>query len=398
MGGVVSQQLSFSLPAKEYTDSGELYGAGSVTTLSCSNGADFPVFYVISRSFSGDKLNMVCYDKTYTVDRKVPVTENSFDEEGYISLSTLMSLICSVCGFEGYSDSTASLKKIEKAHRDNVLDCSCRNVLDDLSAVCGGCWIVSGDTGNTGRPSGILVLAAPDKYTSSTIIPEKHSDVQLGGTHRFSSIALTSGDKTYTAGDEQTPYNSYETDTPYATAQAAGDLYGRLREYVYRGWECEKLLCGSYPAPPALVTFGDKQLTANHCTLNLMASGMYASIGANAVTEDGGEYLNRTTREMRRRYRLGDIMNNVSISKGGGVEFVFKNGNSGKTEKYGFTVNESGTVKFDGVMMDSRYPSKIENIGETSKAIYYGDKKYLLSWEIDSEGNKVNFKTEEADE
>lgn len=292
MSGVVSQQLSFSLPAREYEDAGELYGAGSVTTLTCSNGADFPVFYVISRSFSGDKLNMVCYDKTYTVDREIPVSEADFDKDGYITISALMSKICSVCGFSGYSDTTGMLgSTITKAHKDNVMGSSCRSVLDDLSAACGASWICSGDTGDSGRPSGTLVLAAAENYTSSSLIPDKYSEVFLGGTHRFTSIALTSGDKTYTAGDTAALYNSYEADTPFASAQAAGDLYGRLRSFVYRGWECDKLLCNFYPAPPALVQFGDRQLTANHCTLNLTASGMYASLGGNAVSEDGAQYL-----------------------------------------------------------------------------------------------------------
>lgn len=289
------------------------------------------------------------------------------------------------------------MNEIQKAHKDHVLDCTCRNVLDDISAACGGCWLVSGDAGNNSESDGVLVFAAPDKYSSAVLEPQKYSPVDSGGTHSFSSIVLTSGSSTYTAGSEQTLYNSYEADTPYASAQAAGELYGRLQGYVYRAWECGKMLCSAYPAPLAVIRFGEKELTANHCTLNLTASGMYASLGANAVTEDGAEYLNRTTREMRQRYRLGDVMSNVSLSKSG-VEFVFKNENTGKVKKYGFTVNENGTVKFEGAIMDSSYPNKIEDINSTSKAIYYGDKKYLLTWKTDSWGNKTDINVEEDDQ
>ena len=111
ISGVITPQLSFSVPACDYDDTSELFPTGAQVILTCSNGMDIPRFYVSSRSYSNAKLNFTCYDRSYATDRDI----------GYASISDVMDKIMAICGYNGYSDSTGIIGTvITKAKKDNI--------------------------------------------------------------------------------------------------------------------------------------------------------------------------------------------------------------------------------------------------------------------------------------
>lgn len=397
--GVISVQFSFSVPACEYEDSVAVFPSEAVVILTCSNMLfSVPQFYITSRSHSGGRINFVCCDRTYTVDREILLSEDAFDSDGYISVTELLGHIMSVCGFSGYSDTSGMLGSvITRAHKDNVYERKCRGVLDDLSAACVGFWTVQGDEGTAEMRGTLALIALGGGCYGSMFTAEKYTALQYGGVRKFAKIVVSSGDKSYTSGSAGNVFGVLEIETPYASAAVAGALYDRLKDYTYKAWECDKMLTDIYPAPSSMITFGSRtDMYANHCSLSLTSSGIYASVGRNAVSEDEVGYVNRTTRAIRQRYRLGDIMSNVQISQNG-INYVFQDDVNNKTEKYGFTVSSGGVTEYDGAMLSNVQPSGQFITSSDGKDIVranYGGKLYDYECTENEDGTFILIKNE----
>ncbi|MBQ7782401.1 MAG: hypothetical protein IJ368_00365 [Oscillospiraceae bacterium] len=398
--GVITPQFSFSVPAYEYSDTSGLFPVGAAVRLTCSNGMEIPCFYISERRYSGSKLNFICYDRTYTTERSVIVSDDNFDSDGYIPISSVMEKIIAVCGFSGYSDGSGMIGSIiTKAHKDDIVGQSCRTVLDDLSRACAGCWTVQSDTGD--EVSGILTLIPLGNSSMGAIFTaEKHETVYIGGQRTFSQISVSNGSNIFSAGTTSTAYGLLAIETSYASNEVAAALYNRLHDYSYTAWECGKMLTDIIPVPSSLVTMGaHSNMYINHCNISLVSTGVYATVGRNAVTEDELAYHNRTMRELMQRYRIGDLMGNTKISKNG-LKIVFKDKVNNKTEEYGFTSTESGVTYYDGTIIDKTMPDFIETVSDTIKRIGYGNSVYRLSYEFDENGRKTNisFEKEEKEE
>lgn len=390
VSGVISPQLSFSVPACEYDDTSELFPAGAQVILTCSNNMDVPRFYVSSRSYSGAKLNFVCYDRSYTTDREIAVPDDMYDSDDSIAISSLMEMIMAMCGYIGYSDSSGIIGSvITKAKKSDISGKTCRNILDDLSRACCGVWLLQNDTG-TGDVRGTLTLISVDRGFGSIFTAEKYADVYVGGKKQFDKIVVTNGSESYTAGNSNSSFGTLEIETPYASAALAGALYGRLKDYTYTAWSCDKILTASFlPSPSSLITFGDKtDMYVNSCTVSLTSTGIYSAVGRNAVNEDEMEYHNRTERELIMRYRLGTLMGNTRITSNG-FQLVVKDEVNNKTTDYGFKMDASGVAEFAGAMVSNMIPTGkfIETSdGECFRANYNG-KLYDYSYSEDSDGN-----------
>lgn len=397
---MIGGQLSFALPAAEYPDTAELFPAGALVTVECSNGTEIPNYYVSSRSYSSDRINFTCIDRSYTVDRKFEMPSGKYtdvyDDNGnvvysYALIADVMSSILTVCGYSGYSDISGILTNIvPKINKDKLDGRSCRDILDELTRTCASFAMVQGDTG-TSDMRGILVFipmnaGAASVYTADT---GKYSKVCLGGIKTVNGVEMTDGSKTYSAGSASSPFGILAIDTPFASNAAAGAVYGILKDYKYRAWECEKMLLDSFiPLPSSIITFPEGELYVNHCTVSLTSSGIYASMGRNAVSEDEIGYLNSTERAINQRYRLGDVKKNTVIDDDG-IQLVFENKN-GDFEKYGFTTYVKGVAQYAGAIMDGVMPDSIKYISDTITQFTYGNIVYTLTYDWDEKGNKTN--------
>lgn len=319
------------------------------------------------------------------------------DSNDTIEISKLMSMITAMCGYAGYSDTTGIIGSVvTKAKKSDVKGKTCRNILDELSRACCGVWLLQNDTG-AGDASGTITLIPVDSGFGAVFTAEKYADVYVGGTKRFGKITLTNGSESYSAGASSSAYGTLEIETPYASSELVGVLYGRLKDYTYKAWECSKLLMSSFlPSPSSLITFGTKtDMYVNSCTVSLTSTGIYASVGRNAVSEDETEYRNRTERELIMRYRLGSVMGNTKISKNG-IQLVVKDNVNNKETDYGFKTYEGGIAKFAGALIDGKMPDKIEKVtnssGKTERRITYGNKTYSLQYdETDNTKSGITF-------
>lgn len=404
ISGVITPQLSFSVPACDYDDTSELFPTGAQVILTCSNGMDIPRFYVSSRSYSNAKLNFTCYDRSYATDRDIAMPDDLYDISGYASISDVMDKIMAICGYNGYSDSTGIIGTvITKAKKDNTSGKTCRNILDDLSRACCGVWLLQNDTG-TADVRGTLTLIPVDSGMGAVFTAEKYSDVYIGGTKTFRKFILTSGSERYTAGASETAYGTVEIETPFASAALAGALYNRLKDYTYKSWSCNKMLASIgqlaiIPSPSSLITFGSKQnLYVNNCTVSLTSTGIYASVGRNDADEDELAYHNRTEREIAMRVRIGALMGNTVITEKGAA-LVVKDEVNNKTVNYGFEMDESGVATFEGAIIDTILPTCKRTATTNGIALIadYGGKKLKYSYSEDADGN-INLMRDEVND
>lgn len=397
ISGIITPQLSFSVPACEYDDTSGLFPAGAQVILTCSNGIDIPRFYISSRSYSGAKLNFTCYDRSYTTDREIAIPDDMYDSDENIEISYLLNMVMAMCGYIGYSDGSGIIGNvITKAKKSDISGKTCRNILDDLSRACCGVWLLQNDTG-TGDVRGTLTLIPVDSGFGAVFTAEKYADVYVGGKKSFSKIVVSNGSDSYAVGSSGSTFGTLEIETPYASAALAGALYGRLKDYTYTAWNCNKMLTASFiPSPSSLITFGDKtDMCVNSCTASLTSTGIYAAVSRNAVSEDEMDYHNRTERELIMRYRLGALMGNTRITNNG-VQLVVNDKVNNKTKDYGFKMDASGVAEFAGAMVSKMLPTGkfIETSdGECFRANYNG-KLYDYSYTEDSDGNISLFRNE----
>lgn len=403
--------MSFSLPIIEYPDTSGLFSAGAVVQLTCSSGLDIPYFYVSSRVPGGSVVNFTCIDRSYTAERQFLLADDAYitekDSAGnavqYALISAVMDNIVSICGYTGYSDTTGTLgDKITRIKKDDLSSKSCRDIIDSLTEACVCFAMVQGDTGGSDR-RGTLVFVGIETGVGSVFEADssKYKSVFCGGVKTFSAVTVTSGNRSYTAGSSSSVFGSIEIDTPFASADLAGAIYERLQAYTYKSWECDKILLDNFiPVPSSIISFPDYgNLVTNYCDVSLTATGIYASIGRNAVSEDEIEYISRTDRETKRRYRVGDVKGSTVIDEDG-VKIVYENKN-GETEKYGFTTFAGGIAQFAGAVLDTVMPTEIENITDTDseavKHITYGGKKYSLKYKKEN-GKKTDISFTEVTE
>lgn len=393
---------------------------------------DIPRFYISSRSYSGAKLNFVCYDRSFTTDREIAIPDDMFDKvntetsttitdknnnssesvdtgsadtddddrddsNDTIEISKLMSMIMAMCGYVGYSDTSGIIGSvITKAKKNDISGKTCRNILDDLSRACCGVWLLQNDTG-TRDVRGTLTLIAVDSGFGTVFTAEKYTDVYVGGAKTFSKIIVTNGSDNYTAGGASSTFGTLEIETPYASAALAGALYSRLNDYTYKAWDCNKMMMTSFlPSPSSLITFGSNtDMYVNSCTISLTSTGIYASVGRNSVSEDEMEYLNRTERELIMRYRLGSVMGNTKITQNG-IQLVVKDEVNNKETDYGFKMDPSGVAEFTGAMVSKMFPTGkfIETSDGTCFRANYNGKQYDYGYTEDEEGNISPFRNE----
>ena len=121
-----------------------------------------------------------------------------------------------------------------------------------------------------------------------------------------------------------------------------------------------------------------------------------ASLSAPVVSESSSAYHNLLTRQINQRIAANQIYGNTQISGSGGLEFTDREGNA-----YGFNTASGGVTEYDGAMMDTVMPDKIEKItnssGQVERRITYGGKTYALTYKVEGD-KKTEIKMTEVTE
>ena len=381
--GVCSQQLSFDLPASEYSaDDFNRYDEGVLTV----PGVSLPKFYISNKTPNGNAVKVTCYDRTIFSDKATGIAESDLTSD-YMGTSTLISrleneLECSI----SVGDIIATIPNVPK---DKIIGKKIREILSGLAeAACGYFAMVSG-----------MLTFIPFSYDGALhtyVDALKYSNIVYGLSKPVTAITLTDGNRVFSSGTALDPAANLDINTVYASSELMGKLVSAYNGMIYRAWGCSHALISDYPPPGGVITFGKTELTANYLRLKITRFGLYASCGGNSVPAEG--FSSRTVRELNERVKIGEVNGSTKITRDG-IKLVYINENarssgSSEAEEYGFLVDKGGITQFAGAMVDKIMPQKIERISSTSRKVYYSDKAFLLSWELDGNGNKCNFSME----
>ena len=371
---MISQQLSFNIPSSEYDSTQSLFPYGAEVIVSC--GLNLPKFYVYSRKPNGVNISLTCYDRAMFSENSLTISDDSFDENGYISVTTVLDNIKNVCGFPYISTGNIIGSAITLMYKDNVLNKSAKTVLSELAEASGGCFFVQENDSLAFIPFGSGSFSAEFPV-------EKYEKICFGLSVTCNDIILRNGSKVYSSGGGSGAFGTMRIDTVYASESLLSGLMGTLKGRTYTAWKCGNALVNYYPSPGAGIKFGDSvdSLVCNFCKLRITSSGFFASMGRNDVSES--EYVSEYTRALSERVKVGETNGNTKVTRDG-VKLVYINENSGSSEEYGFTTLAGGVTEYDGAMIDNVMPSQVETVADTSteaeKRITYGGKTYSLKY------------------
>ena len=428
--GVISQQLSFNVPASEYLLSKGGFPYGTEVIVTC--GLSLPKFYLYSQKPNGVNVSLVCYDRVMFTSEKLTFTEDSFytaltskpsDWEknyknyytksdsgysavsgstapdfvsgkyysvGYISVNSVIENIENVCGFPSINTGDIIGKTITQMPKDSVFNKAAKAVLSELAEASAGCFFVQSDNSLTFMPFACGSVSAEFSV-------QKYESVCGGASRSCSCFILKNGDKIYSSGSGSGALSTMVIDTVLASAELVGALMNEYSGKTYNAWKCGNALVEHYPAPGAGIVFGDSSdvLVCNFCRLKITSSGFFASMGRNDVSES--EYISEYSRALAERVKIGEINGNTKITRDG-VRLVYINENEGKSEEYGFKTFAGGVTEFGGAMLSAIQPVvKIENNTENLISVVgtLGDKKFRWTCTKADDGT-ISFGREEV--
>lgn len=367
--GVISQQLSFNVPAAEYLIDKGGFPYGTEVIVSC--GLSLPSFYLYSQKPNGINVSLVCYDRVMFTSEKLTVTEDGFDKDGSISVSSVIENIKVVCGFPSINTGSIIGSTITQMPKDSVYNKTAKAVLSELAEASAGCFYVQTD-------NGLSFIPFASGSVSAEFPVSKYEAVCGGASRNVSCFMLRNGDRIYSSGSGSGALSTMVIDTVMASAELVGALMNAYSGKTYTAWKCNNALVDHYPAPGAGIKFGDSEdvLVCNFCRLKLTSSGFFASMGRNDVSES--EYISEYSRALEERVKIGEVNGNTKLTRDG-VKLVYINENEGKAEEYGFTTFAGGVAEFAGSMLSAVQPvGMIEDTADNVISFVgaLGDKKF----------------------
>lgn len=384
----MTQQLSASV----YADFSFLAGE-SVTVVGFDG---LPTFYIDGENRTEDTVNITAYDRCRKLSQPFDYSSlkdgGKVDESGEpvysdISASGLAEKIAAQCGFSGASNTGDIL--IGTVSSDVYKGAACNSILENFASAS-GCFVCCG-TDNTLRFQRI-----GSGYSSASAI--QNSAVIVYPQKSFSRL-IVSGDKSefYDFGSGSAE-NIMEISNSLISQNVASALASRLFEngsFVYQPVSLNAVISGNID-PYGTVFVGDESYKVTNISINLCADGAVASLSAPVISESSSAYNNLLTRHINQRIAANKTYGNTLISGSGGLKFTDRDGNS-----YGFNTASGGVTEYDGAMMDSVMPDKIEKVanssGKTERRITYGGKTYSLKY-TESAGVKSDITFEEVTE
>ena len=164
-------------------------------------------------------------------------------------------------------------------------------VLSELAEASAGCFFVQSDNSLAFMPFACGSVSAEFSVT-------KYEAVCVRASRSISCFMLKSGDKVYSSGSGSGALNTMIIDTVLASSELVGALMSEYYGKTYTAWKCGNALVDYYPAPGAGIIFGDSEdvLICNFCKMKITASGFFASMGRNDVSEN--EYISEDSRAL----------------------------------------------------------------------------------------------------
>ena len=269
-------------------------------------------YYISKRSISKNICHFVAYDVMSRVEQDF--VGNFTDDE--IPCGNVLEAIKIQCGFTSVGTSGGGTEYI-KFTRDQLTDKTVRGVLDMISTALCGTWLATQDDG--------IVLSCFGQPYDDIAHYSKYSEIDYQGRQKITKLICTN---TETGKVNEMSTGEYGTvitiNSPFVAAGTPldGVVWGRLQNYVYQAWRCDKAILDGFIPASSRFYFGDfgddtAMLLANNVTIDVDSTGLYFSGGADPQDEEQWRYDDYTQRQLNKKLELDERNGNMALTKEG---------------------------------------------------------------------------------
>ena len=285
-------------------------------------------YYIAKRSISKNVCSFTAYDVMSRVEQDF--AGNFIDDE--IPCGNVLAAIKTQCKFTSVGTSGGGTEYITFT-REQLTDKTVRAVLDMISEAMCGVWLATADDG--------IVLSCLGSPYDTIAHFTKHSEVDYQGRQKITKLICTN---TETGKVNEMSTGEYGTvitiQSPFVAAGTPldGVVWGRLQNYVYQAWRCDKAILDGFIPASSRFYFGDfgddtAMLLANNVTIDVDSTGLYFSGGADPQDEEQWRYDDYTQRQLNKKLELDERNGNMALTKEGMKIFTNYNKTADTREK-----------------------------------------------------------------
>lgn len=272
-------------------------------------------YYIAKRSISKNICSFTAYDVMSRVEQDfVNTIGDLFGDE--IPCGNVLAVIKNQCKFTSVGASDGGTEYITFT-REQLTDKTVRAVLDMISEAMCGVWLATADDG--------IVLSCLGSPYEGIAHYSKYSEVDYQGRQKITKLICTN---TETGKINEMSTGEYGTvitiQSPFVAAGTPldGVVWGRLQNYVYQAWHCDKAILDGFIPASSRFYFGDfgddtAMLLANNVTIDVDSTGIYFSGGADPQDEEQWKYDDYTQRQLSKKLELDERNGNMALTKEG---------------------------------------------------------------------------------
>ena len=322
--GVISKRFEFDIIDELGTFSeADLDNASVILTHSESDKfiGQIPVYYIMKRTISDNKLHFICYDKLAMTDRRFDASSLKFTD-GKVPLDDVLSeafLQCGIYDFD-YLDRTGT--DYIKFTEEQLKNCPCRNILEDVATAMCGVWICDA--------SEKAVLSTFGRVSEDSfkgiVYSYEYANIEKNGMQEVTALIMTNCDSgeafAYETGKNGI---TLEISTPFACNELSAAVWSRVNSYSFFAWNCKSAKINEFAFSTMPIQFSNEasytQLTISKVNISADSTGVYFSGGNPAREKEYKPYLDRE------KISIAKNIGSTAIERSGRI--VFRNLNSG---------------------------------------------------------------------
>lgn len=294
---------------------GESFSQAAKCVLADTDGRfKFPDFYLYQRKKSGNVLSISAVDRCVALGQTLASSAVTVDADDKVLISSVVTAIANQCGFDGVSYSDGAVDRVPSSY---IKDKSCESILNSLSALLGGFWVVRRQTG--GNVLALKKWAAYDGLVTASAVSKVTVSSEKGPISRIIAKDTIESETFDTMGSTDFA-QTLKTSADYMTMGQAQSILTAYSGKMFYGWSAKAEVSNVVELGYAYIEGeGDDAVSypIGSYTMVPHVGGLGAEIGAPDYTETEWDYYGELGRELAKKLTASTRYGTVSIDADG---------------------------------------------------------------------------------